>query len=365
MTTPQYAEEYRWLAARLDALPNGFPSTPDGLELAVLAYLFTPEEAELAAQLRLTPETPATIAARIGRDADKLSYMLTDLANRGLIDVVGTDEGPGYTLMPFVVGFYENQGPVLDAELARLVEAYFKRVFTATTMDVEPQFHRVIPINETIPVSIDIQPFESAMAIINRAQAWGVAECICRKQKELIGEACGHPLEVCMVFSSEPGAFDQAEVVRPLTREESLAMLRAAADAGLVHTVGNRQDHTSYICNCCTCGCGILRGIAELGMANVVARAAFESVVDAALCTGCQTCAEWCQFGALALDDTGIMAVDRRRCVGCGQCALHCEQGALALVRRPEDEIKPIPATLGDWQAQRAAARGRDLADVL
>lgn len=364
MTTPQYAEEYRRLAARLDALPNGFPSTPDGLELAVLAHLFTPEEAALAAQLRLTPETPATIAARIGADAGGLSRMLESLAGRGLIDVAHTDEGPGYALMPFVVGFYENQSPVLGAELARLVEVYFRRAFTRT-MNVEPQFHRVIPIGETIPVSIDVQPFESAAAIVNWAQAWGVTECICRKQKALIGEACGHPVEVCMIFSSEPGAFDQAKTVRALTREESLAMLRMAADAGLVHTVGNRQDHTSYICNCCTCGCGILRGIADLGMANVVARAAFESVVDAALCTACETCAEWCQFGALALDDAGIMAVDRRRCVGCGQCALHCEQGALRLVRRPEDEIKPVPATLRDWQSQRAVARGRDLADVL
>ena len=65
MTTPPIADAYRQFAARLDALPSGYPATSDGLELAVLARLFTPEEAALAAQLRLTPETPAALAARI------------------------------------------------------------------------------------------------------------------------------------------------------------------------------------------------------------------------------------------------------------------------------------------------------------
>ena len=61
-------DPYKLLAERLDALPNGFPPTPDGAELRLLAKLFTPEEALLACQLRLTPETPAQIAARVGGD---------------------------------------------------------------------------------------------------------------------------------------------------------------------------------------------------------------------------------------------------------------------------------------------------------
>ena len=55
------AQAYRPLANRLNELPNGFPSSPDGAELRLLAYLFTPEEADLAAQLRLTLETPAAM----------------------------------------------------------------------------------------------------------------------------------------------------------------------------------------------------------------------------------------------------------------------------------------------------------------
>lgn len=47
---------YKRLAERLDCLPNGFPPTDDGTELKLLARLFTPEEAELASQLRLILE---------------------------------------------------------------------------------------------------------------------------------------------------------------------------------------------------------------------------------------------------------------------------------------------------------------------
>ena len=62
---------YRTLAQRLDSLPNGFPPTPDGVELQLLAYLFTPEEAALAARLRLTLESPEQIAQRLGTPTPK------------------------------------------------------------------------------------------------------------------------------------------------------------------------------------------------------------------------------------------------------------------------------------------------------
>ena len=58
-------DPYKQLAERLDALPQGYPPTDDGVELRVLAWLFSPEEAALGAQLRIALETPAQIAERI------------------------------------------------------------------------------------------------------------------------------------------------------------------------------------------------------------------------------------------------------------------------------------------------------------
>jgi ferredoxin len=357
---------YQQLAERLNSLPNGFPPTDDGAELRLLAKLYTPEEAALAAQLRLTKETPTQIAERLGRDPGELRAQLKGMARRGLIAAGLTqDGGLGYGLLPFVVGIYEMQGPVIDAELARLFEDYYRRAFVHMTA-VEPQIHRVIPINQSVSVDIEIHPHESAAAIVGQAQAWGVLDCICRKQKALVDDACEHPIEgTCMALSQTPGAFDQARTVRALTRDEALAVLQQAADAGLVHSLGNYREGLTYICNCCTCSCGILRGLSEMGFANAVARSPFVSQIDEDQCSGCENCASACQFDALTLDDQGIMRVSGLRCVGCGLCVVNCPDDAITLARRPDDEIKPVPATKHAWGITRAAARGLNLDDIL
>jgi ferredoxin len=347
---------YKLLAERLNALPNGFPPTEDGRELKLLAKLFTPEEAGLAAQLTPSLETVEEIAARTGGDASELRDQLKGMSRRGLVEAGRKDGTLGFKLMPFVVGIYEMQVHAMDAELARLFEDYFQSAFKEM-LTVKPQFHRVIPVYETVRNPMEIRPFESAAEIVNAMQSWGVLDCICRKQKALIGEACEHPLDVCMILDPRPNAFDRSAAIRALSRDEATSTLRRAAEAGLVHSVSNSAEGVYYICNCCTCSCGILRGMAELGIANVVASSAFVNQVDEMLCNGCEDCIESCQFDALSMD--GLLAkVDAVRCTGCGVCVIHCSTGALGLARRPEEEVKPVPQTHADWGTLRSAERG-------
>ena len=356
-TTP-----YQHLAHRLDELPNGFPPTPDGVELRLLAYLYTPEEAELAASLRLTLETPEQVAARLGSDPRTTRSQLKSMARRGLINAGRAEGGLGYGLLPFVVGVYEMQVARLDAEMARLFEEYYHQAFGAI-LAVQPPVHRVIPVGQSLQADTEIQPYESAAEIVRSAQAWGVLDCICRKQKALVGEPCQHPIDVCMAFSQQPGAFDQSSVVRALTLDEALQTLERAAKAGLVHSVSNSQSGLGYICNCCTCACGILRGIKELGILNAVAHSAFINTVNEDLCNACSTCLEGCQFDALHLEL--VMTVDPLHCVGCGVCVQLCPEGALSLVRRSGQAALPPPVDEGEWRQARAAARGIDLNAVL
>ncbi|MCK5315903.1 MAG: 4Fe-4S binding protein [Anaerolineales bacterium] len=353
---------YKHLAERLDALPNAFPSTEDGIELRLLAKLFTPEEADLAARLRLTLETPAQIADRIGGDPDAHRIALKGMARRGLIAVGQSEHGLGYGLMPFVVGIYEMQAGRLDTELAKLFEKYYLQAF-GQMLSIQPPVHRVIPVQESIRVDLEIHPFESVTAIVENAKSWGVLDCICRTQKSLIGEPCEHPLDVCMIFSQKPGAYDHNATVRALTKEQAIDTLQRAADAGLVHSVSNNQEGSWYICNCCTCSCGILRGIKDLGIANVVARSGYVNQVDDNLCINCGDCVEQCQFEALSMDESA--QVDTVRCVGCGVCIVTCLEDALSLVRRPFNEASSPPATEADWRLERAQIRGQDLNKVL
>lgn len=353
---------YVRLARRLDALPNGFPPTEDGAELHLLAKLFTAEEAALAADLRLTKVTPQQVAEQTGRDARVVRRHLKAMARRGLISWGRGDGDIVYGLMPFVVGIYEMQVGQIDHELAELFEAYYRQAF-GQALSVQPQFHRVIPVGESIGGNLEIRPFESAADIVDNAQAWGVTDCICRKQKALISEGCHHPLDVCMVFSNQPGWFENNPSILALTHQEALDTLRRAAESGLVHSVSNSQRGLWYICNCCTCSCAILRGIAEQGIADVVARSAFVNQVDQSLCLACGDCLAYCQFDALSLNE--FAEVNRQRCVGCGVCVLACPEEALILVSRPEGEAPLPPETKEEWLAQRAAARSLDLSSVL
>ncbi len=354
---------YRPLAQRLDATPNGFPATESGVELELLAKLFTPEEAALAATLRLSHEPADAIAARAGVDADEAYRTLKGMARRGLIRIKRGQGQLLFGLMPFVVGFYEEQLPRMDQELAALVERYLQETQGAGITEHTPALHRVIPVEESIPFELEIFPYERASRLLESARSWGVRDCICRVQQRLVGKGCDYPVESCLVFAPVEGAFDHSEVDRAIGKEEALQILTEAEEAGLVHSTGNYQGPHFYICNCCTCCCGILRGVAEFGVPTAVAKADFQAVVDVDVCAGCGDCMERCQFGALSVpEDT--CDVDLVRCVGCGLCAAVCPTGALELERRPAGEVPPPPKDIKDWGMQRAAQRGIPLDEV-
>ncbi|NOR90765.1 MAG: hypothetical protein GQ524_10990, partial [Anaerolineales bacterium] len=322
----------------------------------------TPEEAQLAAQLRLTKETSNEIASRLELDHKTTRDLLKQLARKRLVSAGKVAGGIGFGLEPFAVGIYEFQYARIDKELAERFENYYQQAYSAV-LDLKPQFNRVIPVDETVDVDMEVLPFESVTSLIEKSQSWGVLDCICRKQKAFIGDPCDHPLDVCMALNEKPGAFAGHPSIQALDRDGAYNTLRRAADAGLVHSISNKQDGHWYICNCCTCSCGILRGMAEMGVANVVARSPFVATVDEDLCAKCETCSDYCQFDAITY--TEIAVVDRNRCVGCGLCALHCPDEAMTLERRPAEEVLPVPETITEWRMDRAAARGIKMDDVL
>ncbi|MEE8593453.1 MAG: 4Fe-4S binding protein, partial [Candidatus Bipolaricaulota bacterium] len=329
---------YRRLATRVDEIPNGFPATESGVELRLLAKMFTPEEARLASIMRLTPESPSDIADRADVHDETALGDLKAMASKGLISVARTGDEPAFSLRPFVVGFYEAWLPRMDEEYASLLEAYFQETRGMILSD-SPSIHRVIPVDLAIPFEVEIFPYERASALLDRAKSWGVRDCICRVQKKLIGQACSHPIENCLMFAPVENAFEGSEDIRPLSKEEALNVLREAEKAGLVHSSANYRRGNTYICNCCTCSCGIMRGIAEFGIQTAVAHSAFRATVETEKCVGCETCLDRCQFGALSLSD-GTAHIDPNRCAGCGLCVTTCSVEALQLERRPEDEVQ-------------------------
>ena len=349
---------YRKLAQRLDTFPTGFPATESGVELRLLAKIFAPEEAALAAAMRPALEPPGEIAARAGVDPEGVAHTLQGMARKGLIRARGDKDRATFGLAPFIGAVYEQQLPRMDAEMAALFEQYYQETQGGSIIHDVPPVHRVIPVEEAIPIDIEVFPYEQASRLLAEARSWGVRDCICRVQQRLLGKGCDHPVEVCLLFAPVEGVFDGSEIDRPITREEALEILRQAEEAGLVHCVYNYREGLHHICNCCTCACIFLRGVVEFGRFTGAARSDFRSVVDAELCVGCGDCVERCQFGALAVENE-TCAVDHFRCMGCGLCNSVCPTGALPLERLAEEEIAALPADRQEWTAQRS--QGRDI----
>ncbi|MCX6138222.1 MAG: 4Fe-4S binding protein [Ignavibacteriales bacterium] len=348
-------EVYRKLAQFLDKLPNRFPATSSGVELRMLAKLFAPEEAALALVMGLSPESFQAIAEHAGCDPKETRDSLKRMAAKGLIDLKKGEGEFLYALRPFVVGFYESQLPRMDTEMAVLFEQYYHET-KGGVLRSTPALHRVIPVEKAIPVKINIHPYERATEMIEHAQSWGVRECICRKQQHLLGKDCHHPLETCIVLGPVKNAFDRSKVDRAISKEEALQILQQTEEAGLVHSSGNYRDGHDYICNCCTCCCGIMRGIAEYGIVSAIAHSDFHIAVDEDLCNACEACLSRCQFNALSIPES-VIAADLRRCVGCGLCVLVCPTDALHMERRPSDESSIPPADIAEWRAQRVVGR--------
>jgi len=349
-------KNYTKLAKELDRIPNGFPRTKSGVELKLLAKLFTAEDATLAATLSMKPKSLTEIAEENNMEEGEAKSRLISMVKRGLIDLK-REEGRGFVfnLIPFVVGFYERQNAKIDKEFATLFEKYYHEAFHETMLS-QPSVHRIIPLEKAIPVDIDVMPYEKASTYLDQAQSWGVLDCICRVQKKLIGQGCNHTVKNCLVFSPKPGAFQKSEEIESLTREEALEILAESDREGLVHSINNAQSEVYYVCNCCTCSCGVLRGMVEYGSENSIARSDFYAVVDEELCTGCEACLERCAFHAMDMVD-GICEVDRLACYGCGLCISTCETEALALVQKSPGELTPPPEDEKAWRKVRAASR--------
>jgi ferredoxin len=203
---------------------------------------------------------------------------------------------------------------------------------------------------------VNIDPYEQATAMLEKAQSWGVRECICRKQQYLLGKGCQHELETCLVFAPVKNAFDRSKEDRAITKEEALQILRDTEEAGLVHSSGNYRHGVEYICNCCICCCGIMRGIAEYGILNAVAHSNFQIALEEEKCSLCGACIDRCQFKALSLPDT-MLSVDLKHCVGCGLCVIACPTEALHLEQRKPDQMFTPPSDIKEWRTQRTLSK--------
>jgi len=343
---------YEQLAEALNKLPNCFPRTPSNVEIKILKKIFSSEEASLARQLTGSMESVEAIAHRIGLPAEEAEAMLTKMAKHGLLWSNEKGNKSFYRLAPFIVGIYESQRKSLDHELAHLVEEYLAHGGAVGIMKPHPALHRVIPAQKAVK-SEWVLPYDDVKAILLSSKTFRLGDCICRIQQDHMGRKCDLPLRTCLSFSSVARSPSQHDI----SREEALAFLDKAEEMGLVHTVSNVMTGFGYVCNCCGCCCGILRGINEWGIENSVAYANYYAIIDPDECVGCGTCRKRCQVHAIFEKD-GVSVVDRKKCIGCGLCVTGCSNAAARLERKHDSDIVNPPVDFEVWEHERLRHRG-------
>jgi Na+-translocating ferredoxin:NAD+ oxidoreductase subunit B len=346
---------YDRLANALNKLPNSFPRTKSNIEITLLKKIFRPEEANLAGQLTGKKEPVKIIAKRAGFSEQETTKRLKTMLNNSL--VWGDAEEGLFRLAPFIVGIYESQLKVMDHELAHLFEEYIAQG-GIQMMKYQPAIHRVIPAQGAVKTEW-IMPYDKLIELMNSCNTFRVNDCICRKEQDVLGSRkCKFPLHVELIFYSGKGTTDPP--VPPfVTKEEALTILKKTERIGLVHTVSNVAEGVYYVCNCCGCCCGILRGITQFGIQKSVAAANYYSIIDPNTCIGCGNCIKRCQVHAISSQNE-ISIVNRAVCIGCGLCVTGCPSEAARLERKAKEDIVNPPKDFTAWEHERLVNRSLD-----
>ncbi len=331
---------YRKLQQKLDELPIGFPPTESGVEIKILEYLFTPEEAQIALKLEMFLFPVDKISKKLkGLDlkpAD-LEAKLDEMTVKGSINRIIRRNGQKlYGLAFLAIGIFEFQIDRLTKEFYQLFREYLEEAFRDEILSTRIPQLRTVPIEGAITPDLPIMPYDRVREIItNDDREIVVAECICKKGQDLVGKPCKvtKEREICLIFGSSSRRFEQLGWGRRIDKEECFKILDRAEKDGLVVQPSNTEKLFA-ICLCCGCCCEILTSAKPLENPVQYFASNYRAVVDTDECIGCGVCVQRCQMDAVHLED-GISVVDYTRCIGCGVCVPTCASEAMTLERKP------------------------------
>ena len=331
-------QTYQRLREFLDRLPGGFPVTETGVELKILRKLFTPEEAEIALQLSVFPETLAAIAAKLKMPEAEAAAKLENMAKQGLLNRFRVGDNVFYMALQFVIGIYEFHLNSLDRELAELMEEYLPALYKIWHATPTKQL-RVVPIHSAVDATLAVDTYDRVRELIKGQSVIAVAPCICAKEKTLMGGKCDRPTERCLTFGIAAQYYIENGLGRKISEPETLEILELAEKSGLVLSPSNAQEIMN-ICCCCGCCCGVIRGLKTFDRPADHVQSSFQARIDPELCTACGACLDRCQIQALKENDTAC-EVDLARCIGCGLCLPTCPEDAISLAAKPRTTTLP------------------------
>ncbi|MBA7518834.1 hypothetical protein ES705_10908 [subsurface metagenome] len=323
---------------------------PDSKHLMpLLKIIFTPEEAQFLSKIPFIGHTAEQLSEKLEIPENELKEKLENFARKGIVFRYDDGSIVRYSLCDPNFIFYRSIGwkgedNKFNRKISPYLNQYYIEAFAIEFLDHPTQGLRAIPINETIKDTRQVVPYEDIVKVIDNFKYYTVSKCPCSHRHNLDSdfEECEHELERCLHFDTLGKYCVENGLGREITKEETLEILKRAADAGLVHGISNTQGRMDTICNCCSCCCLYLESVVK--MPGIVPRGHQPSnyirEADVEKCTGCGVCVRSCPMKALELEDKKVI-FNPDRCIGCGVCAHKCKQNASYMVHRDGEQDIP------------------------
>jgi Na+-translocating ferredoxin:NAD+ oxidoreductase subunit B len=341
---------YRNLQKHLNKQAVGYPATLTGVELRFLKGIFTTEEAKLALFMSDQSEPFEHIFQRVkesGYTEADLQSLLGKMEKKGGIFVRDFNTTPTFALHPFVVGMFEMQLSKLNPEIYLNLRSYLLQGFGMEYLTAEIPQVRTIPVQKSLTPELRVSTYDEIREIVDRnASRISIADCICKKGKDLIGTPCKvtDRREVCMFFRNYNDTYVRNGWARAVSKEEAMEILDQNEKDGLILMPSNSQ-WPQFVCSCCSCCCGIMELISFVPRAVDHTASNFHASLNASACKGCGKCKSRCHVDAIKFEDKSekpkVIAIDGRKCIGCGLCVTACKTGAFSLVKNDIEFIPP------------------------
>lgn len=301
---------------------------------------------------------------------DELDPLLEDLCRKGMIYKVVRDDSRRYRLNDTFFAllradFWPGGTDERTVKTAAAVNKYFLDNWFEQYKQVHHRGLRTLPIDLTIQDDRTIIPYEDALNVVDGFEYYAVSTCPCRHRHNLDPDLpdCPHPTEVCLHFDALGRFTVGHNLGREITKEETLDILKKAADSGLVHGISTWKEQPDTICNCCSCCCMWLESYHKLGHTKSLDASSYRLEVNPQTCLACGTCLKRCPMDALQLRYSAqarnkyskAVVVDLDVCLGCGVCVHKCPTRSLALKRK--ENIQEPPETVRDYMQSYMADR--------
>ncbi|HEY5502672.1 MAG TPA: 4Fe-4S binding protein [Candidatus Anoxymicrobiaceae bacterium] len=306
----------------------------------IFAAIASPEEADV---LLACPGTAAEVSAALGIDEAAAAEMLDTLFRKGLAFKKQKPDGTVFRMCRDLMQFHDASilWPEAPRAFLDLWQQFMEEEWPAFSEMVEKMLPRpvtrVIPVSESMDSKQQILAFEDVREMIDEADVIAVTNCTCR----LTAQKCDRPVEICMQLGKAGSYSIERGTGRPVDKDEALALLKKAEEAGLIHVTMNRASETHFICNCCNDCCMTFPMLINKQL-KMCDPSRYAARVDESLCDSCGECLERCYFGALSMEDSSSGAlIDASSCMGCGLCQVVCPTGAIVLEQVRETDFIP------------------------